>query len=340
MDRTGPAGACRSWRNCRAAVAVSRTRSKTCPGTPMSPSRATERTAPITVGPTLSGSSTGDPSITSAPTNPDCGPRPRAPAPRRGSVRSARPVARSPRRGAAGATRSRRDRARHSRRSAGSRPPRSREPRLAASRAARPATVAGHEPGTSSTGGALGRRSGRRNSDRRQPGQLESVSKLTAKRDVDGFAHRQRRHSPSVRDPYPVRPCRARSRIATAGCSARATRWTAPSRSARRSRAGAGRARVAGPLQPPVQSDVRRDPAPLPAAPPGRAVDGAAARDGPPGDGDLLRRRLQQPGHVQPHVPRDRRRVAVDATASGSPATARCCGSPPAGRWPGLRPAG
>ena len=77
-------------------------------------------------------------------------------------------------------------------------------------------------------------------------------------------------------------------------------------RPARHPDAGADRTRVRGALHPDLPGDVRRDPAPLPAAPPGRARDGAAGLDRPVDHRHLHVRRLLQPGHLQPHLPRDR----------------------------------
>ncbi len=91
---------------------------------------------------------------------------------------------------------------------------------------------------------------------------------------------------------------------------------------ARRPQPRAGRARVRGPLHSRVPRDVRRDPAPLPAAPPRRAGDGAAAGDRSQRHRDLLRRRLHEPRDVQPHVQRDRRRVPDAPTAPRAAAAA------------------
>ena len=99
--------------------------------------------------------------------------------------------------------------------------------------------------------------------------------------------------------------------------------------------AGADRARLRGALHPDVPRDVRRDAAPLPAAPPGRARDVPAARDRPQRHRDLPRRRLQQPGHVQPHVPRRSSASRRPPTARASPPAAP---SRPASRWRGPRP--
>ena len=76
------------------------------------------------------------------------------------------------------------------------------------------------------------------------------------------------------------------------------------------------RVRVGGALHPQLPGDLRRDAAPLPAASPRRARDVPAARDRPQRDRHLLRRRLHQPGHVQPDVPRDRRPVADEYRAA------------------------
>ena len=56
------------------------------------------------------------------------------------------------------------------------------------------------------------------------------------------------------------------------------------------------RARLGGALHPRVPRDVRRDAAPLPAAPPRRARDVPAARDRPQRDRDLPRRRVRSLG--------------------------------------------
>ena len=86
---------------------------------------------------------------------------------------------------------------------------------------------------------------------------------------------------------------------------------------ARHPGAGADRLRLRGALHPDLPRHLRRDAAPLPAAPPGRAGDVPAARDRAQRDRHLLRRRLHQPRHVQPDVPRDRRRVADGLPAGG-----------------------
>ena len=83
------------------------------------------------------------------------------------------------------------------------------------------------------------------------------------------------------------------------------------------------RADVRGALHPHVQADVRRDAAPLPAAPPARARDGAAARDRPAGDRDLPRGRVHEP----------RARSAARSRASSG------CRRPPTARPGGPAPA-
>ena len=65
-----------------------------------------------------------------------------------------------------------------------------------------------------------------------------------------------------------------------------------------------GRGGVPGPLHPLVQSDLRRDAPPLPAAPPDRARDVPAADDRSERDRHLHGGRLLQPRHVQPHLHR------------------------------------
>ena len=74
---------------------------------------------------------------------------------------------------------------------------------------------------------------------------------------------------------------------------------------------GEDRDRVRGALHPHLQGHVRRDAASLSAAPARRAGDVPARADRPQRHRHLARRRLRQPRHVQPHLPRDRRRVAV-----------------------------
>ena len=92
---------------------------------------------------------------------------------------------------------------------------------------------------------------------------------------------------------------------AGAGCDGPRLREGARHQGARRDRL-----RVRGPLHPRVQGHLRRDPAPLPAAPPGGASDVPTARDRPQRHRDQSRRGLQQPRHVHAHVHRDRRRPA------------------------------
>ena len=133
--------------------------------------------------------------------------------------------------------------------------------------------------------------------------------------------------------PCALAKCPEGSRSPTAACCAPATRWTAPTRSRWTSRAlAAGRPRLRGALHPHLQGHLRRDAAPLPAAPARRALDVPAARDRSQRHRHLPGRGLQQPGHVHAHVPRDRRRDAYRLPRATDAARARC---PPASRWRG-----
>src|SRR5207302_2322326 len=83
-------------------------------------------------------------------------------------------------------------------------------------------------------------------------------------------------------------------------------------RAARRPRCGRGGPPLRGALHPQLPRRLRGDAAPLPAAAAGGALDVPAARDRPQRHRHLLRRRLYEPGDLQPHVPGDRRRGAVE----------------------------
>src|ERR1700694_4941189 len=75
---------------------------------------------------------------------------------------------------------------------------------------------------------------------------------------------------------------------------------------ARRPRRGRGGPSLRGALHPQLPRRLRGDAAPLPAASAGGSRDVPAARDRPQRHRHLLRRRLHQPGDLQPYVSGDR----------------------------------
>src|SRR5262245_54429675 len=105
---------------------------------------------------------------------------------------------------------------------------------------------------------------------------------------------------------------------------------------ARRPRRGRGGLPLRGPLHPQLPRLLRRDATPLPPTSPCRAGDVPAARDRAERHRRLLRRRLHEPGDVQPDIPGHRRRDAVGVPTGaradrGAPLLPDGCHAAPAG---------